>query len=152
MTQWSDCSHNSENWPQGNGNKLSLELKTNCTGNHQDDAGQTTGNKFEDECQSGLRSMEPHPLSIKVLAPWFVKGGVSLWTGGCPHPHPQLLTSEINFPSHQPGLFYGFLASSSQTPIWLHNIDFALLLRMVLDGEWEWNGHLLSEQMDGWKR
>ena len=33
---WPDCSHditchNSENWPQRNGNKSTLELKTNCT-------------------------------------------------------------------------------------------------------------------------
>ena len=33
-------SSTSKNWPQGNMNKLSLELKINCTQNHQDDADQ----------------------------------------------------------------------------------------------------------------
>ena len=41
---WPGCSHNiscysSENWPQKNGNKPTLELKTNFTQNNQNDAG-----------------------------------------------------------------------------------------------------------------
>ena len=44
--------HNSENWPQGNGNKPTLELNINCTEDNQDDAGQATNDQFQDDCQS----------------------------------------------------------------------------------------------------
>ena len=37
-----DISCHSENWPQRNGNKMVLELKTNCTEDNQDDSDQTT--------------------------------------------------------------------------------------------------------------
>ena len=46
--------HNSENWPQGNRNRPTVELKINCTWNNQDDADQTTDDQFQDDCQSWL--------------------------------------------------------------------------------------------------
>ena len=78
-------------------NKQILELKINCTLNNQDDAGQTTDNQFEDDCQSWLAISASRPLrlSIKALvtldASW---GKVGLWTDVCHHPH-QLPASEI---------------------------------------------------------
>ena len=44
--------HNSENWPQGNGNKLTMGLQINCTSNNQGDASQTTDDHIQDDCQS----------------------------------------------------------------------------------------------------
>ena len=44
--------HILENWPQRNQNKLTLELKINCTSNSQDDTAQTTNDQFQDDCQS----------------------------------------------------------------------------------------------------
>ena len=46
--------YNSENWPQRNREKWTLELKINCTWSHQDDSGQTTIDQFEDDCQRWL--------------------------------------------------------------------------------------------------
>ena len=58
-TWWPDCNcgiscHRSEIWPQRNGNKLPLKPKVNCTYNNQDDAGQTTDDQCEDDCQRWL--------------------------------------------------------------------------------------------------
>ena len=52
-TRWSDCTqdlscHNSENWPQRNGNKCAPEMKIHRTYNNQDDVGQNTDDQFED--------------------------------------------------------------------------------------------------------
>ena len=58
LTTWEpDCSHDischsSENWHQRNGDKPTLELKTDCAYDNQDDAGQTTCDQFQDDCQS----------------------------------------------------------------------------------------------------
>ena len=63
--------HNSKNWPRGNGNKLTLELKTNCAEDNQDDTGQTTDDQLEDDCQSGLCwfCMLPPPSDYKSSCP-----------------------------------------------------------------------------------
>ena len=55
--------HNSENCPQRNGNKPTPGLKINCTQNYQDDTGQTTHDRFQDDCQSCLYCfcMKPPP-------------------------------------------------------------------------------------------
>ena len=36
---------------KGNGNKLTLEVKTDCTLNNQDDANLTTNDPLQDDCQ-----------------------------------------------------------------------------------------------------
>ena len=59
--------YSSENWPQRNGNKWTLELMINCTWNNQDDAGQTTDDWFQDDYQRWLCCfcMQPyHPHSV----------------------------------------------------------------------------------------
>ena len=53
--------HNSKNWPQGNENKPTLELKTNCTKNNQDDAGQTTDGQLPGDCQNRLLFLQVAP-------------------------------------------------------------------------------------------
>ena len=55
-TRWPDCGHDlnchdSKNRPQENGNKLTLELKINCTWKNQDDAGLITDDQFQDDYQ-----------------------------------------------------------------------------------------------------
>ena len=100
--------HNSKNWLQRNGNKLTLDLKMNCTWNNHDDAGQTTDDQSEDGCQSWLPFFSMYPpslLSIKALGPlatsggwgwWWEKGVFGLWTDVChPLPPTQLPASEI---------------------------------------------------------
>lgn len=40
-------STSSKTWSQGSGNKLTLELKTNCTEKNQDDTDQATKDPFQ---------------------------------------------------------------------------------------------------------
>ena len=42
-----ETSTSSKTWSQGSGNKLTLELKTNCTENNQDDTDQVTNDPFQ---------------------------------------------------------------------------------------------------------
>ena len=79
---------NSENWPQGNGNKLTMDLQINCPSNNQDDARQTTDDQIQDGCQSWLCCfcMWPPTPFCKSPCPLIVSGGVSLWTEICPLP------------------------------------------------------------------
>ena len=41
--------HNSENWPQKNGSKRTLELEINHTQNNQNDASHTIDDQSEDD-------------------------------------------------------------------------------------------------------
>ena len=63
--------------------------------------------------------MVPPPSVYKSSCPLVTSGGggVSLWTDLF-HPPPLVVDiwNEANFPFHQPGLFIGFRAASSQTP------------------------------------
>ena len=108
-TRWPDCRHDinysSENWPQKKkkkkkkGNKSTLELKSNCTSNNQDDAGQVTDDPFQDVCQ------ELNMLFLSV-AHWLLEGGAGLWTVLSPS-----MAASIQNKAH----FLAFWAASSQT-------------------------------------
>ena len=126
ITWQPDCTHdlschNSENWPQRNGNKLTRKLKLNCTENNQDDASQTTDDQFQDDGQSWLCCFctEPPPLSIKALAPLIASGWGSRPLDRLPFSQLRPLVAgiwnEANLLFHQPGLFTGFWAASSWT-------------------------------------
>ena len=117
--------HNSENWPQRNGNKLTLEMQSNCTENNQDDADQT---------------------STWLTSRWFL-GLTVLFLHGTPSIHLEKplsadcqwresafgqestlhlplgasLLNKANFPFHQPCLFIGFRVAGSQTPTFSNN-------------------------------
>ena len=45
-----------------------LELKSNCTLNNQDGAGQTTDDQCEDDCQRGRLFLHVAPLTLSVRA------------------------------------------------------------------------------------
>lgn len=86
-TWWADCSHDlhghsSENWPQGNREQWTLELKSNCTWNNQEDTDQTTDDQFQDDvgADCAVSACRPLPQPIKALAPWLSVGGFGLWT------------------------------------------------------------------------
>lgn len=94
------------------------------TKNNQDDTGQTSicmtnFSRSLLELTVLFLHVAPPPSIYKSTCPWFfvllVVGwgkAVGFWVGVCPPP--QLLASKINFPFHQPGLFNGFWAASSQ--------------------------------------
>ena len=112
--------HNSENGPQGTGNKQILELKINCTWNNQDDASQTTDDQFQDDCQSWLCCFciySPHLW--KFLPPDCLGAGRSTFGQTPAHPSVPVpsIQNKANFPFHQPGLFNGIWVSSSQSPL-----------------------------------
>ena len=93
-------------------NKLTLELKLKQPNGHWSDP----SDQFEDDCQSCqcCFCMEPPPSVYKSSMRWLSAGCGSggtggLWTG-CGHP------KKSKIPFHQPGLFTGFWAVSSQTP------------------------------------
>ena len=70
--------HNSENWPQRNGNKRTLELKINCTYNNQDETDQTTKDQFEmtvrDDCAVSACS-SPHQTPVYKCSHPLLFGG-----------------------------------------------------------------------------
>ena len=114
--------YNSRSWPQRNRNKWTLELKVNCPWSNQDDTGQSTDDQFEDDCQirddCAVSACSPL-LSVKALAPLVASwGGVGRWTDVRPSPLPLVASiwNEATFPFHQPGMFIGFWAVSSQIP------------------------------------
>ena len=85
-----DCSHDvschsSKNRPQRNGNKSTLDLKSNCTLNSQDDTGQNAEDQFQEDCQNWLCCfcLEPPPSAYKK-SPWslIVSAGVGGERGG----------------------------------------------------------------------
>ena len=94
------------------------ELKINCTQNNQDDAGQTTDDQFQGNCQSWLLLLHVAPsLSPQRSCPLIVSGwsrpldrrplsSQSLVTG---------IQNKTNFPFCQPGLCNSFWAASRQT-------------------------------------
>ena len=71
----------------------------NFTQNNQDDANQTTKDRFQnDRADCTVSACSPLPPSIKALAHWLsVKVGVvDLWIGVCPpHPRPLVAAPEI---------------------------------------------------------
>ena len=103
-----------------NGNKQILELKINCALNSQDDAGQTTNNQSEDDCQSWLAISAGSPLclSIKALVTLDTSWGrAGLWTDVC-HPSTPVASiwNKANFLFHRPDLSCGFWVTSTRTP------------------------------------
>ena len=84
-TWWPDCSHDiryhsSKNWPQGNGNKSTLELKINSTWNNQDDASRSTAcpiARWRSELTVMFSTCSPLPQPIKALAPWLLEVGAA---------------------------------------------------------------------------
>ena len=58
----------------------------------------------------------PLLLSIKALAPLAASGVSRPWDRGPPSCPAVSIWNKANFPFHQPGLFIGFWAVSSQTP------------------------------------
>ena len=85
----------------------------NWTENNQDDTGQTTNDQFEDDCQRLLLFLHvatPTPSSLLV--------GMGSWPLGICSPSLPVagIWNKANIPFHQPGLFTGFWAVSSQTP------------------------------------
>ena len=107
--------HNPKNWPQ--------EMETNWSWNWRltvlnvGDAGQTTDDQFQDDCQnwSCYFCMEPPPSTYKSSFPLIVSVGQT--TSGQASALPPLAASiqnKANFPFHQPGLFNSFWAVSSR--------------------------------------
>ena len=115
-----DCTHkkschNSEDWPQRNGNKWTLEQKTNYTWNDQDDTDQT-GEQYEDGCGSWLLFLRVAPSFCYTSCSPLVARGGSWALDRCqsssplPYPHPSAVASiwkKAKFPFHLTGLFVG---------------------------------------------
>ena len=124
---WPDCtqdlsSHNSENWPQRNGNKHTPEMKINCSYNNQEDATEATDDQLRmtvrDDRAVPAWSPPPLTLSIEALTPLLVRVG-SRPLNTCLPPSPQVASiwNKANFPFHHTGLlFFGFWAASSHIP------------------------------------
>ena len=122
-TWWPDYSHdlschNSENWLQRNGNKLTLKLKINylkqsrwCLSDHW-----WLISRWPSEL-TGLSACCPLPQPIKAIAHWLgVMGGWRVsFLDNCLHSSLVAgIQNKVNFPFHQPCLFIGFRAMSSQ--------------------------------------
>ena len=117
-----------KNRPQSNGNKPTLEVKTNFTENNQDDAAQTTTfqyhHPFQYHCQSWLRCfcIEPPP-SIYESSYFLIVGGVGkvgLRIGVCP-PLTRLPVSKIKQSFHSTNLASSltFKQREARSPLWV---------------------------------
>ena len=126
---WHSC-HSSENWPQGNRNKLSLGLKTNYPWNNQDEADQTAAWPIS-RCLSELTVLFLHVTLFLLLfffkkkkGPLTVSQGNWPWdeslpfqTWICPSCLVASLWNKANFPFHQLCLFIGFRGVSNPIPL-----------------------------------
>ena len=106
---WPDCSHdmsghNSKNWPQGIGKKLTLELKIYWIWNNQDDACQTSTWPTSGWL-SELTAVSAGSPSLSLW--WFLPPAcrwraVSLWTDVCPSSPAASVWSKANLPPALP--------------------------------------------------
>ena len=89
-------SHNSESWPQRNWNKLTLELKSNCTENSRDDTDQPTTRlmKITQHCLCRFY-MEPPPSTPQISCSLIVSWGESAFGQESTPPQNPLLASKI---------------------------------------------------------
>lgn len=111
-------STSSKTWSQGSGNKLTLELKTNCTEKNQDDTDQATKDPFQ-VCSC----MQPPPSAYNTFVPWLSDGGDGLWTGVCPPQHPTPVMDfqiKANFPSTNPASLLDFEQQAGRLYFWIH--------------------------------
>ena len=120
---WPDCSHdlcgrNSENWPQGNRETWTLELKINCTWNNQDDAGQTPMTSFRMTVRADCAVSACRPsLVYKAPAPDCQWGESAFGQMSTLLPPGAGIQKKANFPFHQPGFFIVFGAVSRRIPL-----------------------------------
>ena len=111
-TWWPHWSHdisccNSENWLQGNGNKLTLELKLTVLKTIKMMLVRSLMTKFKVMVRAdcAISACSPPPSAYQNCCPWLS------------FPHVASIQNKANFPFHQHGLFNGFWMVSGRTPL-----------------------------------
>ena len=123
-TWWPHCSHditwhNSENWPQGNGNKRPWNRRlTVLTVNMMGFRPPMTNFNIAVRADCAVSVCSPLPQPSKLLPSDCQWWGGSLWKGVCPSNSPVAsIQHKGNVPFHQLGLFIGFWTKRSQIPL-----------------------------------